>query len=130
MNLKVLLPFKVLIEETGVTHIQMQTQSGSFGVLPNRLDCVSALSPGILHYHTKKSGDNYVAVDEGVFVKTGINVAVSVRRAVAGKDLSLLEAAVERDYLTLSQDEKATHAALAKLEAGFVSRFASIKDGQ
>ena len=71
MNLKVLLPFGVFAEKTGVSRIVAETREGSFGLLPHRLDCVAALAPGILIYETEADGEVYVAVDEGVLVKTG-----------------------------------------------------------
>ena len=80
MNLKVLLPFQIFAEKTGVSRIVAETREGSFGLLPHRLDCVAALAPGILIYETEAEGEVYVAVDEGVLVKTGLDVLVSVRQ--------------------------------------------------
>ena len=71
MDLKVLLPFQIFAEKTGVSRIVAETREGSFGLLPHRLDCVAALAPGILTYETKSDGEVFVAVDEGVLVKTG-----------------------------------------------------------
>ena len=87
MHLKVLLPFQTFAEKTGVLRIVAETREGSFGLLPHRLDCVAELSPGILIYETKAEGETYVAVDEGVLVKTGPDVLVSVRRAMGGNRL-------------------------------------------
>ena len=69
MNLKVLLPFQIFAEKTGVSRIVAETREGSFGLLPHRLDCVAALAPGILTYETESDGEVFVAVDEGVLVK-------------------------------------------------------------
>jgi F-type H+-transporting ATPase subunit epsilon len=52
MNLKVLLPFQVFAEKADVSRIVASTSAGSFGILPHRLDCVAALTPGILVYET------------------------------------------------------------------------------
>src|SRR6202453_2690025 len=90
MHLKVLLPFQIFAEKTGVSRIVAETREGSFGLLPHRRDCVAALTPGILIYETDGEGEVYVAVDEGVLVKTGPDVLVSVRRAIGGTDLSQL----------------------------------------
>ena len=65
MNLKVLLPFQVFAEKTGVSRIVAETREGSFGLLPHRLDCVAALVPGILTYETGSEGEVFVAVDVG-----------------------------------------------------------------
>jgi F-type H+-transporting ATPase subunit epsilon len=90
MKLKILLPFQVFAEKTGVSRIVAETLAGSFGLLPHRLDCVAALAPGILVYETEAEGEVCVAVDEGVLVKTGPDVLVSVRRAIDGADLRQL----------------------------------------
>lgn len=129
MNLKVLLPFQVFAEQTGVTRIIAETHEGSFGILPHRLDCVAALVPGILIYQTEVGGEVLVAVDEGVLVKTGADVLVSVRRAIAGTDLGQLHAAVAKEFLTLDENEQSVRTAVAKLETGFLRRFATLQHG-
>jgi F-type H+-transporting ATPase subunit epsilon len=126
MNLKILLPFQIFAEQTGVSRIVAETRDGSFGILPHRLDCVAALEPGILTWQTGGAPEVYVAVDEGVLVKTGLDVLVSVRRATGGTDLGQLREAVKRDFLTLDANEKSVRAATAKLEAGFLHRIASL----
>jgi len=127
MTLEILLPFQIFAHEPGVARIVAETQEGSFGLLPHRLDCVAALAPGILTYQTQTDGEVYVAVDQGSLVKTGTHVVVSVRRALAGTDLSQLHASIEREFMTLDEREKSVRAVMAKLEAGFLHRFASLK---
>ena len=124
MNLKVLLPFQIFAEKTDVLRIVAETGEGSFGLLPQRLDCVAALSPGILIYETEAEGEVYLAIDEGVLVKTGPDVLVSVRRALAGRDLAQLRTMVEKEFLTLDENEQSVRAVMAKLETGFIRRFA------
>ena len=124
MNLKVLLPFQIFAEKTDVLRIVAETGEGAFGLLPQRLDCVAALSPGILIYETEAEGEIYVAIDEGVLVKTGPDVLISVRRALVGKDLAQLRATVEQEFLTLDENEQSVRAVMAKLETGFIRRFA------
>ena len=124
MNLKVLLPFQVFAEKTGVSRIVAETREGSFGLLPQRLDCVAALAPGILIYEDATEGEVCVAVDEGVLIKTGAEVLVSVRNAIAGTDLGQLREAVEREFLHRDEREQAVHSALAKMESGFIRRLA------
>ena len=119
MNLKVLLPFQIFAEKTGVSRIVAETREGSFGLLPHRLDCVAALAPGILIYETEAEGEVYVAVDEGVLVKTGPDVLVSVRNAIGGTDLGQLHEAVEREFLTLDEQEQSVRSVMAKMESGF-----------
>ncbi len=127
MNLKVLLPFQIFAEKTGVRRIVAETRGGSFGLLPHRLDCVAALAPGILIYETESDGEVLVAVDEGVLVKNGLDVLVSVRQALGGTDLGQLRDSVEKEFLTLDEHEQSVRAVMAKMESGFLRRFASFQ---
>ena len=126
MNLKVLLPFQIFAEKTGVSRIVAETGEGSFGLLPHRLDCVAALAPGILTYETEAEGEVFVAVDEGVLVKTGTDVLVSVRNAIGGTSLDQLREAVEREFLNLNAQEQSVGSIMAKLESGLVRRLVEL----
>jgi F-type H+-transporting ATPase subunit epsilon len=129
MNLKILLPYQVFAEKQSVTRMVVETRSGSFGLLPHRLDCAAALSPGILVYQTTEEGEAYVAVDEGVLVKTGTNVVISVRSAIGGRDLGKLRVAVENEFLNIDERERSVRSALAKLEIGFLRQFFEFHHG-
>ncbi|MGA3344456.1 MAG: F0F1 ATP synthase subunit epsilon [Terracidiphilus sp.] len=128
MNLKILLPFAVFAENADVLRIIAETTDGSYGLLPNRLDCVAALVPGILTYEIKDGGTNYVAVDEGVLVKAGADVTVSVRRAIGGADLKKLKNAVESEFLKVNEQERNIRNAVAKMESGLIGRLAEFED--
>jgi F-type H+-transporting ATPase subunit epsilon len=125
MNLKILLPFRIFTEKAGVSRIVAETREGSFGLLPHRLDCAAALAPGILVFETEMEGEVYMAVDEGVLVKTGPDVLVSVRRALVGTDLGQLRDAVEQEFLTMDEHEQSVRSVLAKMESNFIRRMAS-----
>jgi F-type H+-transporting ATPase subunit epsilon len=127
MNLKILLPFEVFADKTDVSRIVAEGREGSFGLLPHRLDCVAALAPGIFVYETQVDGTVYVAVDEGVLVKAGADVLVSVRHAIGGTDLGQLHDAVKRQFLTLDESERNVRNALAKMESGLIGRFAEFE---
>jgi F-type H+-transporting ATPase subunit epsilon len=129
MNLKVLLPFRIFAEKTGVLRIVAETREGSFGLLPHRLDCVAVLAAGILTLETEAEGEVYVAVDAGVLVKAGADVLVSVRNAIGGMDLGKLREAVEREFVDIDEGEKQVRAVLAKLESGFVRRIVEFHRG-
>jgi F-type H+-transporting ATPase subunit epsilon len=130
VNLKVLLPFQIFAEKTEVSRIVAETRDGSFGLLPHRLDCVAAIAPGILTYDTKEEGTVYLAVDEGVLVKTGADVLVSVRHAIGGADLSQLHEAVKHQFLALDARERDVRVAIGKLEGGLVRRLADFQRGR
>ena len=82
MDLKILLPYKVFAEVKNVKAVTADTNAGSYGFLPQRLDCVAILVPGIFSYET--DGVHYLAVDAGILIKTGSQILVSVRNAIGG----------------------------------------------
>jgi len=129
MQLKILLPSRIFGEIENVTKVVAQTRQGSFGILPLRLDCVAALAPGILAYSSEGGNETYVAVDEGVLAKIGSQVLISVRNAIGGADLGQLHQAIEREFLTLDDQEKRIRTATAELESGMIRRFAEFHRG-
>jgi F-type H+-transporting ATPase subunit epsilon len=126
MHLKILLPTEIYADVEGVSDIVAETSDGSFGLLEHRLDCVAALAPGILTYTTSQASV-YVAVDEGVLVKTGADVLISVRHAIGGTDLDQLHDEVKRNFLTLDREEQKVRDVVAKMEAAFAGRFAELQ---
>jgi F-type H+-transporting ATPase subunit epsilon len=128
MRLRILLPFKVFATCDPVARIVAPTRSGSFGLLPQRLDCVAALSPGIFSYTLSEAEVN-LAIDDGVMVKTGADVLVCVRRAVGGADLGALRKAVEQEFLKLDDRERSVRSTLAQLEGGFIRRLVEFQNG-
>jgi F-type H+-transporting ATPase subunit epsilon len=124
MHLKVLLPFQVFADKSGVSRIVAEAKTGSFGILPHRLDCVTALAAGIFAYETEAEGLIYLAVDEGVLIKTGNDVLISVRNAIGGTDLGQLRDAVEKRFLNLSEKEQSAREIMEKMESGLISRLA------
>ena len=122
MDLKILLPFRIFAEIKNVSSIVAETSEGFFGLLPQRLDCVAALVPGIFTYETETKSIHYLAVDEGVLVKTGTQVLVSVRNAAGGADLGKLRESVENDFMKLDDNEKNVRSVMAKMESGFIYR--------
>ena len=65
-------------------------------------------SPGAWdsNLRNRSEGEVYVAVDEGVLIKTGQDVLVSVRNAIVGTDLSQLREAVKEEFLPWTKTSK------------------------
>lgn len=122
MNLTILLPSRVLVDNNDVVRIVVETSQGSWGLLPHRRDCVAVLVPGILTFETQAEGVVYAAVDVGVLVKAGAHVHISVRRALLGTDLERLRETVEREYAVMDQTEREVRQVNEKLENGFLRR--------
>jgi F-type H+-transporting ATPase subunit epsilon len=77
-------------------------------------------------YETEADGEVFLALDEGVMVKAGADVLVSVRRALGGADLGELRALVEKEFLTLDEREQSIRSVLAKTESDLIRRMASL----
>lgn len=127
MHLEILLPSGIFAKQSSVTRIVAETREGSFGLLPRRRDCVAALEPGILIYETAAGGEVFVAIDEGILVKAGRDVLVSVRQALGGSDLGQLRETVENEFLAADEDAQTVRSVMAKLESGFIRRFATFQ---
>lgn len=126
MNLKILLPYKVFANIKNVGNIVAETSEGSYGFLPQRMDCVAVLVPGIFMYETDKV--HYLAVDEGLFVKTGSQVLVSVRNAVGGVELGKLAAMVKNEFKNADENQEKVRQIASKLEGGFMSRLRKFQE--
>jgi F-type H+-transporting ATPase subunit epsilon len=122
-----MLPFEIFADKSRVSRIVAEGRGGSFGVLPRRLDCVAALAPGILTYQVEDEAEVYLALDEGILVKIGPEVLVSVRRAQGGADLAHLRRAVQTEFLRLDAHEKSMRQVMDKLEAGLLQRMAALR---
>jgi len=123
MTLFVLLPEKVLLRRR-VKKIIAEGQSGSFGLLPRHVDFVEVLVPGILAFvPTGESDEVFVAVDDGLLVKCGREVRVSVRNAVIGPELGELEQTVRDRFEQIDAREQTMRTALAKLESEVIRSF-------
>lgn len=122
MDLKILLPNKVFAEHKNVLRINVETLEGYYGILSNRRDCSAVLTPGILTFETELRKESFVAIDQGVFVKKGNDVFVSVRRAIQGDGLSQLRNAVKTEFLTLDEKQQEIRFAMNKLESSFLQR--------
>jgi F-type H+-transporting ATPase subunit epsilon len=133
MRLKVLLPTRVLIDQD-VTKVTAEAENGSFCILPQHIDFVAALVPGILSFektpylNTGTDKENFLAVDEGILVKQGNEVMISIRKAVRGKNLGTLKQIVEEEFRILDEREKKTRSILAKLELDFARRFFQLRE--
>lgn len=122
MKLQVLLPTHRLLDEQ-VQKISAESGAGSFTLLPRHIDMVTTVEPGLLAYTTVDGEEVHLAVDEGILVKRGGDVFVSVNRAVRGRDLRTLHETVRDEFRHLDEREHKARAALAGLEADMVRHF-------
>lgn len=127
MHLKILLPYKVFADIENVKKMGVETTAGAYGILPRRLDFTAALLPGILMYETEADGIKYIALDDGILIKTGREVSVSVRNAMGDAPLGKLRTLVEQEMMQLDTLEINARNVMAKLETGFMRNFQKIR---
>ncbi len=122
-----LLPSGVFLNEE-VEKIVAEAVNGSFCLKPRHIDFVAAIVPGILSFISLQGKEQFLAVDEGTLVKCGEQVLVSTRNAAGGTELGKLKQTVDEQYLKLDEAELMARSALARLEAGIVRRYSTMRD--
>jgi F-type H+-transporting ATPase subunit epsilon len=132
MRLKVLLPYRVLVDEN-VSMVSLETEDGGIGILPKHIDMAAAVAPGIVSYTTEKKNENknnsnevFLGVDEGTIVKVGGEVLISVRNGVIGPDLEHLRRTIDEEFKEISHEEQKARSASSRLEASFYRRFVDL----
>lgn len=126
MQVHVRLPARMLFEGPA-TRLNAVAADGGFGILPNHVDFVTALVPSIVLVTTPEGGERIFGVDEGLLVKKGHQVNIAVRRGVESADLDSLRATVHETFQQMEEEERIARAALSRLEADMVRRFASLR---
>jgi F-type H+-transporting ATPase subunit epsilon len=121
MKLRVLLPTRVLLDEE-VTKVTAEAENGMFGILPRHVDFVTILVPGIVSFEINGK-EEFLAVDEGVLVKQGEHLLVSVRDAVRSESLGTLRQTINKQFLKLDEQERKARSVIARFEADFARRF-------
>ncbi len=128
MKLKLLTPTEVIIHQP-VTKVIAEAENGSFCLLPLHVDFLAALVPGLLSYESEDGREQFAAVGQGLLVKRGDEVLVSVRQAVVGGDLGELRRTVREEFAWLDERAKNAHSAVAKLEASFLRGYLEFAEG-
>jgi F-type H+-transporting ATPase subunit epsilon len=127
MNLRVLLPQKIAVDEEEVAKVRAEGEDGAFCLLPRHVDFVTAIVPGLFAFEDEQGNETLLAIDQGVLVKCGDDVLVSTTRVIGGQPLGELEQAVEEELETLDEQQRRTRRALSRLEADFVSRLVEME---
>lgn len=126
MNCKILLPSEVFFNKE-VAKIVAEAGNGSFCLLPQHIDFVAALVPGLLRIVQMDNKEEFYAVDEGILVKRGSDVMVSTRNVIRIPDLGQLKQVVDEQFKAMDDKEKAARTAAARLEADLVRRFMELR---
>ena len=121
MKLKILLPNEIFLQED-VQKVSGEAEHGSFTLEPRHIDHAAVLTPGIISY-VAHGQERFIAVNEGVIVKKGNDVFISVRDAMTGENLEEMAMTVKEKFEHLEEKEKQARTALDKLEADFTRKY-------
>ncbi|HNP64855.1 MAG TPA: F0F1 ATP synthase subunit epsilon [Woeseiaceae bacterium] len=126
MQITLRLPTRVLFDGTA-RRLFAVAENGAFGMLPNHIDFVTALVPSVLTLTTADGTERFFGIDEGILVKKGHEVVITVRRGVQGADLDSLNDTVQATFIEIDEEERVARSALSRLEAGIVRRFGELR---
>ena len=68
MTLTITLPHQLLLRAP-IVRLVAEGAHGAFCLLPNHIDCLSILEPGIVIYESLQGAEEYLAVGRGLFEK-------------------------------------------------------------
>ena len=120
------LPTRTLFEGHA-TRLTGVAQDGAFGILPNHVDFVTALVPSVLTLRMVDGSEEIFGIDEGLLVKKGHRVVITVLRGVRGQDLGSLQDVVQARFVEMDEEERKARSAFSRLEADVVRRFADLR---
>ncbi len=120
MRLRVYLPHSIVVDAL-TDKISAEAEYGLFTILPRHIDFTAPLEPCILSYF-EDGAERFLAIDGGVLVKQGDNVNVSTLHGVEGDDLEHLERRILAAFRELDDHERATRAAVSRMEVDIVQR--------
>lgn len=90
INLKVYTPAKLFLSET-INSITIQGREGNFTILPRHVDYITSFGDSIIIYKTLDNTLAYLAVNQGVLVKIGRELELSVFSAEQANSLEELK---------------------------------------
>lgn len=117
MRLLITTPTAVVVNESSVSSVRAEDDSGSFGILKGHADLLTALNISIVNWHAADGRVHYCAVRRGVLTVTGgADVAIATREAIVGEDLDQLEEIVLTEFRKRSETERASRTETLQLQ--------------
>jgi len=99
MRLLITTPTAVVVDDPNVVAVRAEDESGSFGILANHADFLTALTVSVVSWHHADDRQRFCAVRRGVLsVTKGSEVAIATREAIPGDDLDQLERVVLAEF--------------------------------
>ncbi len=95
LHLIIATPACVLLDDTQVTSVRAEDETGGFGILPGHAGFRTMLTPSLIRWRGLDAVEHYCAIEEGVLrVADGQRVNVVCREGVLGDAIPELEARV------------------------------------
>ncbi len=127
MNVKVVIPTSIVFSGD-VERFTFEGVDGAHGILPNHIDFVDAVKPGILRIQSHGT-EIFIANDIGIIVKQGKKVLISTRNAIPGNgDVGTMRNTVREHFRNMSEHDKQANRVIVRLESEFLRRF--VVDGR
>lgn len=99
MRLLITTPTVVVVDETDISSVRAEDESGSFGILDGHDDLLTALTVSVVSWRRAGRPPRFCAVRRGILsVSGGREVAIATREAIAGDDLDRLEQVVLAEF--------------------------------
>lgn len=128
MKLQIYTPLGLALSSY-VNKISLETMSGYITFLPRHIDYAAAMNANILSYTDEENKEKFVACHRGIVVKKGDVVTVTVQKAVQGDTIDDLEKIIRQEFKQDEENRKELNAAMARLEAGLIRGFISLRQG-
>ncbi len=125
MEITLILPHRIYGQHNDISKLTAEGLEGHFTLLPDHIDYVSVLVPGILQL-TNGNKEHIFAVDHGTLVKIGHSVRISCRNVVEGENIHRLSQVVDEKFKEIDDMEKKARSALLGLEYGVIRGFTEL----
>ncbi len=117
MRLQITSLGSIVVDESDVVSVRAEDSSGSFGILGQHADFLTALDASVISWRREDGSEGHCAVRRGVLtVENGNRVSVATREAVADADLARLETTVLAEFRRHESAETAARVETARVE--------------
>jgi F-type H+-transporting ATPase subunit epsilon len=116
-----------IVLQQNIRKITLETLDGYYTLLPRHVDFVSALTAGIVTFLSEDNTEKYAACHQGIIVKKGDKITISVQNAVLGETLSELQELIKIEFKQREEQRKQLNTAMARLELGIMRGFKQLR---
>ena len=127
MRLVVCTPLGEVLNQE-ISKITLDFINGGHTFLPKHIDFASVLKPSIAVYIDSSGNKKYIACHQGIAVKKGKCITLSVRQAVLGDTPDELKNTILQEFKKADEQRKELNTAMARLELGMLRGFKKLKE--